>query len=116
MDFITEETRETPVAAEADVLVCGGGVAGVAAAICAARNNAQVLLVERYGFLGGLCTGGLVLAMPRLNNGLNSEIRQRLEDAGVYKKCVDKGDPRFEETDVSAIDAEVLKYEFIPFI
>ena len=41
-----------------DVLVCGGGVAGTMAAVAAARQGASVLLVERYGFLGGNATGG----------------------------------------------------------
>jgi hypothetical protein len=43
-----------------DVAVVGGGVAGLAAAVAAARAGAEVYLVERYGFLGGTATGGLV--------------------------------------------------------
>jgi hypothetical protein len=43
---------------QADVVVTGGGSAGVVAAIAAARNGADVLLVERHGFLGGMMTGG----------------------------------------------------------
>ncbi len=43
-----------------DVVVAGGGVAGVAAAVSAAKLGAKVLLIERYGFLGGLGTAGLV--------------------------------------------------------
>ena len=43
-----------------DVLVCGGGVAGTVAAVAAARAGASVLLVERYGFLGGNATAGAV--------------------------------------------------------
>lgn len=49
---------EASVVAEADVLVAGGGTAGCVAAITAARNGANVLLVERYGFLGGMMTAG----------------------------------------------------------
>lgn len=49
-----------PVAAETDVLVVGGGPAGIAAAITAARTGARTLLVERYGFLGGNATASLV--------------------------------------------------------
>ncbi|HXC38415.1 MAG TPA: FAD-dependent oxidoreductase, partial [Burkholderiales bacterium] len=44
----------------ADVLVCGGGLAGTMAAVAAARHGADVLLVERYGFLGGNATAGAV--------------------------------------------------------
>ena len=64
MDWIIEPERKIPVTSEVDVLVCGGGIAGVAAAVCAARIGVKVLLVERYGFLGGLVTGGLVITTP----------------------------------------------------
>ena len=43
-----------------EVIVAGGGVAGTAAAVSAARMGAKTLLIERYGFLGGLGTAGLV--------------------------------------------------------
>ena len=46
-----------PVAREVAVLVCGGGVAGIAAATAAARSGARTLLIERAGFLGGTATG-----------------------------------------------------------
>jgi len=49
---------EAEIVSETDVLVAGGGTAGTVAAIAAARNGAQVLLVERRGFLGGMMTGG----------------------------------------------------------
>ena len=55
---IIEKERETPVIAETDVLVCGGGPAGFAAALSAARNGVDAGLVERYGFLGGMGTAG----------------------------------------------------------
>ena len=45
---------------DTDVLVIGGGTAGFAAAICAARNGAQVMLCEKEGCLGGTPTAGLV--------------------------------------------------------
>lgn len=53
MDAIHEPARRTPVRAEADVLVVGGGAAGIAAAVAAARSGASVMLADRYGFLGG---------------------------------------------------------------
>ena len=43
-----------------DVIVCGGGLAGIAAAISAKREGKDVLLIERYGFLGGHATNALV--------------------------------------------------------
>jgi ribulose 1,5-bisphosphate synthetase/thiazole synthase len=64
--FMTEAVRRAwgilPVATEADVLVVGGGPAGCAAAIAAAREGAGTLLIEQFGFLGGMGTAGLVPA------------------------------------------------------
>jgi hypothetical protein len=51
--FVEEAPRRTPVRARAGVVVAGGGPAGLAAAIAAARNGADTLLVERFGYLGG---------------------------------------------------------------
>ena len=55
---IYENVVKTEIVAQADILVAGGGTAGAVAAIAAARNGADVLLVERQGFLGGMMTGG----------------------------------------------------------
>ncbi len=83
---VREPARETPVYAETDVLVVGGGPAGCAAAVAAARLGAQVVLVERYNHLGGLSTGGLVIWIDRMTDwdgnqvitGFASEILGRL--------------------------------------
>ena len=53
---VNEPARTTPVLAEVDVLVAGGGVAGCAAAVSAARMNKRTLLIERNGCLGGVAT------------------------------------------------------------
>ena len=66
---------ELPVAATADVIVAGGGPAGIAAAVSAARNGAQVVLLERYAYLGGMASGGMVLILDDMHNG--SEITTR---------------------------------------
>jgi len=71
---IREPARDLPVRHEADVLVVGGGSAGVSAAVAAARAGADVLLVERYGHLGGLATGGLIILLLTLDDGRGRQI------------------------------------------
>lgn len=56
MKTITEAPREVPVIAESDVLVVGGGPAGLAAALSSARAGAQTMLIERFGCFGGTIT------------------------------------------------------------
>jgi glycine/D-amino acid oxidase-like deaminating enzyme len=72
---IREAARAIPVAAEADVLVVGGGPAGLAAAVAAARQGADTLLVERYPYLGGLASGGMVLVLDDMHNGTEISVR-----------------------------------------
>ena len=69
LGVLEEPSRRTPVQYETEVLVVGGGSAGVAAAVAAARGGAQVLLAERYGYLGGLATGGLIILLLTLDDG-----------------------------------------------
>jgi hypothetical protein len=71
---VTEAARETPVFAETDVLVVGGGPAGTAAAIAAGRLGAEVMLVERYNHLGGLSTGGLVIWIDRMTDWTGRQV------------------------------------------
>jgi FAD dependent oxidoreductase len=111
MSYISEAARRTRVIADVDVLVCGGGSAGVAAAVSAARSGASVLLLERYGYLGGLATGGLVITVPPLDNGINREIRHELELADVYREGENLGDDPSVDG-LIAVDPELLKHQF----
>jgi hypothetical protein len=115
MSWIVEPERRTPVVAETDVLVCGGGFAGVAAAVAAARNGVTVLLVERYGFLGGLVTGGLVITTPPLDNGVNREIARRLEAHNVYAPLHEPG-AEMIALKMRAIDPEVTKFVLVQLL
>ncbi len=90
-DTVLEGAREVPVTASCDVLVAGGGVSGVAAALGAARAGAKTLLVERSGCLGGVATAGLMASISnryfasdgrRILGGPALEIVQRLVEMG----------------------------------
>lgn len=84
---VLEPSRETTVCRETEVLVAGGGPAGVAAAIAAARNGADTTLIERYNHLGGMSTGGLVILIPHMSAGSQTQ-----EVAGICQEVVDRLD------------------------
>ena len=91
-----EENLKTPVRYECDVVIAGGGTAGVVAALAAARNGAKTILVDRYNFLGGTMLNGagplhsffnLYKAFPGVEKvqvikGIPQEIIERLVAAG----------------------------------
>lgn len=79
-----ERTVKAPVVAKCEVLVVGGGLAGVAAAVTAARMGCDTLLVERSGSLGGMSTIGLVPPAFRkdLSEGIVAEFLARTEALG----------------------------------
>ena len=104
MKTIREPARDIPVVAETDVLVVGGGTAGLPAAVAAGRTGADVLLLERYGYLGGAISGGLVITLPADRQGaMTQEIEQRLLDVGGARLMP-------EHRDWSIWDAEMLKW------
>ncbi|MBT6272878.1 MAG: FAD-dependent oxidoreductase, partial [Chromatiales bacterium] len=76
MNSIAEPARTTPIVAEADVLVLGGGPAGIAAAVAAARGGARTMLAERYGFLGGMGTAAMVTNFCGLHATINGSVQQ----------------------------------------
>src|SRR5688500_5889000 len=73
---ISEPSRETPVYGEFDVVVLGGGPAGIAAAVAAARSECRTVLIERYGFLGGMGTAAGVTNFCGLHANVHGEIQQ----------------------------------------
>ncbi|MBM4081636.1 MAG: FAD-dependent oxidoreductase, partial [Planctomycetes bacterium] len=78
--------KDVPVVYETDVVVVGGGFAGTAAAVAAAREGAKVLLIERAGCLGGMATSGLV--PPAMNLAVTEGIAREL-----HTRCMEKGGP-----------------------
>lgn len=83
---IREAARDAKIVAKSDVVVVGGGPAGISAAVSAARNGASVTLLERYPYLGGLASGGMVLILDDMHNdlevtvqGLGMEIIKRMQ-------------------------------------
>lgn len=110
---VFEPAREIPIIEEADVLVVGGGPAGVAAAIASGRAGVKTILVERYNHLGGLWTGGLVLPLlsthavdkkgrhQQVILGIGDEMAQRLRQINM---AISEVNP--------VIDPEAAKYLF----
>ena len=98
-------TRRIPVRHEVDVFVAGGGPAGIAAAVTAARQGRKVFLAERHTCLGGMGTAGMVPVFMQFTDGVNflaggigHEVAEKLAKASGYPL-----------RDCLAIKAEVLK-------
>lgn len=94
---INEAAARAPIADRSDVVVVGGGPAGISAAISAARNGASVTLLERYPYIGGLATGGMVLILDDMHNdteitvtGQCTEMIDRMKTMGL---CVTPDEP-----------------------
>lgn len=115
---ILEESREIEIKGSYDIIVVGGGPAGIAAAISSARSNMRTLLIERYGFLGGMATAGMVGSFcgffttgqkkKTIVGGIAEEIINRLKsNNGISEKRVSKVNPMIG---VYSFNPEVFKY------
>jgi len=83
-DFISEPGGQVPVAGSADLVVVGGGPAGISAAVAGARQGLSVILLERYPYLGGLASGGMVLVLDDMCNGQEISVR------GICGEMIDR--------------------------
>jgi len=114
---VIQPRRQLPVLTETDVLVVGGGPAGIAAAIAAKRAGAKVTIIERYGHFGGLWTGGLVLLIlghiakgpKQVCQGIGEEMMRRLDK--MNGAIIDRK-PGSNPT----VDAEAVKYLMVEMI
>ena len=88
-DIVRRPEAAVPVVATSDVVVVGGGPAGVSAAVSAARNGVSVTLVERYPYLGGLASGGMVLVLDDMHN--DTEISVRGQAMEIIERMHSKG-------------------------
>jgi len=123
-DKIIEPEKKIPVIKKIDVIVVGGSPTGVAAAVSAARNGASVLLIERYGFLGGQTTAGLIFSPhPRaLFNAFGKQIVGGIAQE-IIERAMKMEDLKYSWEDVAndkffdiAIDPEVMKYLLLQMV
>src|SRR5215216_5303565 len=89
-ELIDEPARTTPVFGEYEVVVLGGGPAGIAAAASASRNRARTLLVERYGFLGVMGTAAGVTNFCGLHANVHGEMHRVVQ--GIATDLLDRID------------------------
>jgi hypothetical protein len=108
--WLTEPIRQTKICYEADVVVVGGGPGGHSAAVAAARSGANTVLLERYGHLGGMPTGGLVTMLHNMSDGTSQQVI-----AGLCQEWIDRLDgkggvihPKKEE--IGSTDKKVLDF------
>jgi len=81
-----EAARDIPIVRSVDVLVVGGGPAGIGAAIAAARNGAHTLLIERFGYLGGTATASLMACINGFRNQVEPDGTQTVR--GIAEELV----------------------------
>ena len=112
MKTITENERKTPVIAEADVIVVGGGAGGIGAALAAGRSGVNTLLLERANCLGGLQTQCLnprfTQVDPDVTTGIVLEICEKVDQEGMVL-----GRPGFGDARMRSISFEPEYYKLL---
>lgn len=90
MSKIIETERELEVVSAYDVVVCGGGIAGISAALASARQGAKTLLIEREYMLGGLATAGLIAIYLPLCDGMGKQVSFGIAEE-LLRLSIEKG-------------------------
>ena len=82
MEFYQEPQKEIPVYGNYDVIVAGGGCAGFAAAVAAAREGAKTLIIEQFPFFGGTATASLMATIVGIRNQVKPDDLQVCKGIG----------------------------------
>ena len=104
MKMIPDPSHNIPVIARVDVLVVGGGMTGVAAALSAARMGAKVLIIEQFNCLGGVATSGWHNHLSQFNAWASQE---RVVGGIAYELSERLVNQNFATTDGSCVDFNV---------
>ena len=102
IDFFTEQAKRLSVAGKADVVVAGGGPAGVAAAVTAARLGCSVIVLESSSMPGGIMTSGLM-----------SNVIDAAGKGGFLKEMLDYLEAQGAGGDYNSYEPEVVKHFLI---
>jgi heterodisulfide reductase subunit A-like polyferredoxin len=89
--FVVEQKRKVPIVEDIDILVVGGGMAGVGAAVAAGRMGLKTIIVEYFGCLGGNGTSGMVNNFCGYATVGQVEYRSCRESVGRHIKCCSNG-------------------------
>ncbi len=108
MQIFTEASKNIPVSYDADVLVCGSGPAGIAAALASARSGADTVIIESMGDIGGISTTGL---MSHWTGRAYSPIY--LE---ILRRSAERNEGEFKDNIVNMIDPEKLKTLYLDML
>ena len=108
MQFYEENEREIPISYQVDVLVCGSGPAGIAAALAASRSGTRTMIIESMGDVGGISTSGL---MSHWAGRANSHIYHE-----ILKRSAEKNEGELKNQLTVTIDPEKLKTLYLDML